>query len=794
MQTRRTGVVYLLLALCGTAVAVWLFRARGEDGSAVAAVVTVLLGLPTMWLTWEAFRVGRIEARAAGGPSAQLSAAADELADEVWDELQQAASDRQLRSPAPIPVRWRWSRSPVAGPMEAALGDPQSLTPFSRLPQVPASDVTTVREGGLSDLFKVYGGLGSGRIVVLGGPGSGKSDAAILTVLEALKHRRDQVSDDERDRVPVPVLLKLTTWDTGRLFFKDWVSAQLSADHPLLRSAEYGGNVAERLLKKHKIALFLDGFDELDTDLRKAALKGINEHAASRVMMFTRTAEFTGTEQAAEHTRGAAVLELTPITGQEAAEYLRRCPSVSAAEQWERLICHLRDHQDSVLTQALNSPLTLTLVRDAFPDPETLEDFLAPGRFSSRDEVVLHLLDRFVTIAYQPPLLQGHDPSAQARPRHWLRYLAARLSEQGDSLDWRHLNQWAPVFPRIVALGLISVLTGALGGVLAFASWGGGYSAQGIDGAAGGAVYGAVMGLILGGAAGLGAEFRGYGRGGRTARGPLRRDLNPGVAIVVGSMMGFWFADYVYTRAADGNTATAAFAGILIGVGSAAVAGMAATQGRRARQALRDNAWTRWKAFYSRVPLLPGAVAGGLPMGFRYLFPYEPFERYELAEGLWNGVWGTVIVSLIIGAGRPASRQGILTGRSAAWRRDRRESIVYGLLFGLSTGAGWGLREIFMYHPDGQEYGWQNDILPGLFQTVGIAIPFAVGCVIAGSDYWRNTLLFLQLYLRRLLPARGMRFFNDAYTREILRTEGPRYQFRHRQLQKLLAREHRNPV
>jgi len=45
----------------------------------------------------------------------------------------------------------------------------------------------------------VYGGLSSGRLVIVGAPGAGKSGAAILLVLDALRHR-GQVAEAERDR------------------------------------------------------------------------------------------------------------------------------------------------------------------------------------------------------------------------------------------------------------------------------------------------------------------------------------------------------------------------------------------------------------------------------------------------------------------------------------------------------------------------------------------------------------------------------------------------------------------
>ncbi len=54
-----------------------------------------------------------------------------------------------------------------------------------------------LRSGGLRDLHAVYAGLRSGRLVIVGSPGAGKSGAAVLLVLAALRHR-NAVTDTDR--------------------------------------------------------------------------------------------------------------------------------------------------------------------------------------------------------------------------------------------------------------------------------------------------------------------------------------------------------------------------------------------------------------------------------------------------------------------------------------------------------------------------------------------------------------------------------------------------------------------
>ena len=105
---------------------------------------------------------------------------------------------------------------PVAGPVSAAAGSRQ----FPPLPGLKAVRQGQLREGGLRDLHAIYGGLGSGRMVIVGAPGAGKSGAAVLLILAALRHR-EQVPED-RPLVPVPVMFTLHGWDPNNRPVQDW--------------------------------------------------------------------------------------------------------------------------------------------------------------------------------------------------------------------------------------------------------------------------------------------------------------------------------------------------------------------------------------------------------------------------------------------------------------------------------------------------------------------------------------------------------------------------------------------
>jgi hypothetical protein len=125
-------------------------------------------------------------------------------------------------------VRWERPYESVTGPVSAATG-------WRRFPPLPGLAVVKrrqLRNGGIKDLHALYGGLGSGRMVIIGAPGSGNSGAAVLLVLAALEHR-EQVSKTDRQRVPVPVLFTLHGWDPKTERVGDWLAMRLQETYPL---------------------------------------------------------------------------------------------------------------------------------------------------------------------------------------------------------------------------------------------------------------------------------------------------------------------------------------------------------------------------------------------------------------------------------------------------------------------------------------------------------------------------------------------------------------------------------
>jgi hypothetical protein len=714
-------------------------------------------------------------------------AATDALADAVFDQWRRTVQDRGL-FPDPIPVRWTWRRRPFTDPVTNGV----VTGPFDPVPGVAVIDADAVPTGTVNDFLGVYAGLRSGRAVLLGDAGSGKSDAAAWTVYQALRIR-EPLEREKRARFPVPILLTITGWDYHRQSLRDWLAGELEAQYAFLRRGRFGRTMARRLLDSGRIALFLDSLDEMEPKARTAALEQIDRRAPYRVVIFSRPEEFDAVR--AGHLRGAAELTLSPVSPGDAAAYLRSCHDEHPPGAWERLTTLLDEQPTSLLARALDSPLMLALVRDAFPNPADAR-VLLQGRYTACQEVHGYLLDRLVDVVYQPPPDSALVIYEATNARRWLSYLAAGMTARGTySLDWRQLPRWKPALPRIAITTAVIMLVGALGGAIFFGP--GAYiffgtrtnNLRAIPHTAGGLVIGLWAGLLIGLALGVAAELRQPtpNRSGRrfwrfAGRNSQRRKINLGIGAAVGISLGSYNFNY-FVRVIDNKFLVIAVTALFC-VGTSAVASWVTARPHPAPGRTRRS---RWKLWYSQFPLLPG-LAGGLALSVQYWYPEGTAGGPRLYEGLVNVVWATLFTTIGIGAIRPRSHTRTVTGWDSDWKQEIRQAVAYGALFGITLGLGFGLREIFMWLPPDGNPNW-DQTMPALWQTIGIAVPFGMAFGLTICDPWRTSLLFLQLRGCRVFSVRGMHFLEDAYRRRLLRAEGPRFQFRHALLQDTLAKE-----
>ncbi|MFD7135301.1 DUF3060 domain-containing protein [Streptomyces sp. NPDC059894] len=296
----------------------------------LAGAALVLLGgagwgLALTTAGWRAYRsLGRAH---------RLAVACELLAEATratWDREEKV---RRLYDPKPLPVRWRTATSlhdhwPTIRDVE--------------------EDEPLPLNGRFDDILDVFERIDSRRLVVLGGPGSGKSVLATRFVLRHLQHRRDH-----HPAGPVAVLLPLSSWDP-RDTFEAWAAHRIALDHP--RLAHAGGSAestAAELLHEGRLLPVLDGLDELPAAARPQVIEALNRmrgRETGRVVLTSRRAEYAAAVGEVGALQAAAVIELVPLAPDDLRRFLPLTGRTGARDtdgsKWQPVLDALPDDPD----------------------------------------------------------------------------------------------------------------------------------------------------------------------------------------------------------------------------------------------------------------------------------------------------------------------------------------------------------------------------------------------------------------------------------------------------------------
>lgn len=648
-----------------------------------------------------------------------LDEIAEQLADAVRAHWQREEELRKVQDPFPLPVRWTHA--------------PEHLTDhWTNICRVPAGGTAGPLElaGRLDEIVAVYQRIPSGRLVVLGRSGSGKSILALRFVLDSLKARGPGDA--------VPVIFSLGSWNPTTATLRDWMTSQLLRDHPGLEAPGPGGStLAAALVNAGRILPVLDGFDEISASLHRDALDALNANPMPLILT-SRPGEY---EAVADVLTAAAGIELAAITRADLVDYLPRTTRKSAGGTvWDPVLAEIRDDSPASanLTAVLTTPLMVALARAIYSDSPDRDPsiLLDADRFSTPEAIEDHLLGTFIPTMYRhQPDRRDWDPK---RAHRWLRHLAVHLHRLGKpDLAWWELGSSMRRSTRMLMVGLV---TGVLVGVIDMVAVTlrddlvYGVNTSLLDGLFDGFAVAVSVGLtiavahaVLGRAQPSRVRIRLRGRTGKQCRKLRRRRLmsQVGLAFVGGFAFGF----------------------VYIGVGGVVNTIL--------------SGYPEW--------LLYGLITGtatGLVFG--------------LAVGLVFGVMAGLEAPLDIRSA--ASPAGLLS-------TNRRTVLVqlatFGLVFGLVAAlvfslAGWlaeGTPVALVHLP--LWWGLVVGVLGGLAYGLGLTA-------------WGQWVLFARVWLPATgrLPWAVLAFLDDACRRGVLRQAGPVYQFRHARLRDHLTRTH----
>jgi RecA/RadA recombinase len=644
----------------------------------------------------------------------------DVLAGIVAEQWRHEAEARSLDHPDPMPVWWDLI------PCDAVGGVMDHAAAVFDGPAWPAG--SSDRIGGLVTAFR---SLRRRRLVILGGPGSGKTTLAVQLLRELLKTRGHAE--------PVPVLVSLAGWDTSahpRL--QDWLAVRLGQDYPALRAPGLGADMPRRLAERGHILPILDGLDELPPAARAAVLVALNRSLGDGQLIVTsRTAEYaTAIGEAEAVLTCAAVISARPLTPDAAAGYLSACVPPRRQAEWEPVLASLRGSggAPAALARVCSAPLGLWLLRTAYlapgADPGLLLD---TTRYPTPESLLAHLLDQLIpaAITARPPGRSGtdpfrprrlHDPAEVRRRLGWLAFHLTCPADP-DAAPTRDIAWWQVARYTLRPRSMTATILLAM------------LFLTGVNGLAAGIVAGLCAALGTGTTAGINAGIT--------------------TATVIGTAIG------IVTVIAEGArsewvNAIPSFAN--------------PDPSRRMYQLARMTA--RYSLFGVTLGLGAG-TAVGFALG--------------LAAGLVTGM-GLFLYGLLYGLVKwletPAP-MGQARTPVATWQADRFLQVFRILAIAFLFGPFFGLTARYA---SGLLFALTAGCTAGL--AVGIG-GFLTGLTVTGHHSWLlSQIATLRLARKGRLPRNLMPFLDDAHRLGLLRAVGPIYQFRHAELHDHLAADY----
>ena len=303
-------------------------------------------------------------------------------------------------------------------------------------------EVGGAREGSLATVLEYYQSLSPARLVVLGDPGAGKTVLALELQIRLLEYRRHDLA------LPIPVLISATAYDT-RLSWPEWL-----AEH-LAQRFSIRVQLVARLIRDNRILPIVDGIDEIDqSDEQKRAGALIGALNASMrglerapLVVTCRSGEYKDLVREIDR---AAHIQLIPLTGYEAANYLKeQFRNQDEQNRWFPVLTNMRAHPSGLLAMQLATPWRLTLALSTFREVGDPADLLPTNiRTGVSIDEYQKYVDSLLLGGYVPAAVHLHDPAGRytvQQVQHWLTGVADGLAWQArnyrSASDIR-LDQW----------------------------------------------------------------------------------------------------------------------------------------------------------------------------------------------------------------------------------------------------------------------------------------------------------------------------------------------------------------
>ncbi len=665
------------------------------------------------------------------GPAQDLLArSVDQLTEAMRSWWQAEEEQRQIHDPFPLPVRWR--------PAPEALTDH-----WSNIRRAPAGVESSplALAGDLDQIVDVYRRIPSGRLIVLGREGSGKTILTLRFVLDLLKSRVGTG--------PVPVIFSLGSWNPTTTSLRDWLIGRLIRDHPgLAASGTDWSTLAAALVSAGRVLPVLDGFDEIATGQRRAALRALNATTLP-LLLTSRVTEYTEAVAETGVLTSAAAIELTDLTLTDLDNYLPRTTrkglehSTVDSNSWAPVLAELRENPTDPasrdLAVVLTTPLMVALARTVYSDTPDRDPMalLDRTRFPAPEALEHHLLKTFVPTVYRYPEHQSgrrHSRWDVDRVHRWLGFLAEQVDRRGSpDLAWWQLGDTLRPSVRTPVIGVVSAFMFVL---------------------LNGVVNGSITWLWYGPAVTL-------------------ADVLP-VAMWQAVAIGLGFGLFSMLRLRSAGAALEPSRVQLTVFGRRRI-----TPDRRIRKRF---------AISVLVACLIGPLAG-LGVGLMDNVGYGLV--FSVVFGIWLGLVVALTYALVTWLEVPIDVRSAVNPTSllATGRRNAAfQVLVWGLVWGITTAfVTEAISLLGVTFTSGLvstiDHGFVTGLVYGATAGVGLGMAYVIGLT-AWGHWFAVTRIWLPLTGR--LPWAVSAFLDDAYRRGVLRQSGAVYQFRHARLQAAL--------
>ncbi|MBE9036214.1 NACHT domain-containing protein [aff. Roholtiella sp. LEGE 12411] len=360
-------------------------------------------------------------------------------------------------------------------------------------------------------------------LLILGDPGSGKT----ITLLQLARELIEPAKEDVR--LPMPVVLNLSSWKRQRQTLNKWLIEELNNEYDVPRE------IGERWISKDKLLLLLDGLDEIREDIRIDCVEALNrfrkKHKHTNIVVCSRIREY---EDLNRRLRFSAAIRLLPLTQEDIHNYLDNLDSQKLATVREAL------RKNTDLRKLAESPLWLNiiiLVYKSLPDvtlapkettlspnpitvgfnflkglinlfPQRSSDELTPEprqALANQQELRQRLFNAYIERMFLRRRTKKNDTEHEkekAKAKHWLIWLAKRMEENSQTVfsiedmqpSWFQTDYQRRIYHFAVML-IVRSLSGLSGGLIASLF---NYSPQPINSSLLYMCMGAVAGLISG--------------------------------------------------------------------------------------------------------------------------------------------------------------------------------------------------------------------------------------------------------------------------------------------------------